>query len=43
MISFFHSLSVDKGETLDDMRKGNSFMACVEDGITESQMYVVWC
>ena len=37
----FHSLSLDKGEILDDMHEGNSplksFMACAEDDIRERE------
>ena len=37
----YHSLSLDKGEILDDMNEGNSslksFMACVEDDIRERE------
>ena len=37
----FHSLSLDKGELLDDMHEGNSslksFMACVEDNLRERE------
>ena len=37
----FHSLSLDKGEILDDMHQGNcslkSFMACVEDDLRERE------
>ena len=37
----FHSLSLDKGEILDDMHEGNSslksFMACVEDDLREKE------
>ena len=37
----FHSLSLDKGEILDDMHEGNSslksFMVCVEDDIRERE------
>ena len=36
-----HSLSLDKGEILDDMHEGNSslksFMACVEDDLREKE------
>ena len=37
----FHSLSLDKGELLDDMHEGNSslksFMACIEDDLRERE------
>ena len=37
----FHSLSLDKGEILDDMHEGNSslksFMACIEDDLRERE------
>ena len=38
----FHSLSLDKGEILDDMHEGNSslksFMACIEDDLREGKL-----
>ena len=37
----FHSLSLDKGEILDDMHEGNSslksFTACIEDDLRERE------
>ena len=37
----FHSLSLDKGEILDDMHEGNSslksFIACIEDNLRERE------
>ena len=39
--NIFHSLSLDKGEILDDMHEGNSslksFMACIEDNLRERE------
>ena len=39
--NIFHSLSLDKGEILDDMHEGNSslksFTACIEDDLRERE------
>ena len=40
-VTHLHSLSLDKGELLDDMHEGNSslksFMACIEDDLRERE------